>query len=29
MIKETARILLKLTHNNADDKKYNKLLHKH
>ena len=29
MIKETARILLKLTHNNADDKKHNKLLHKH
>ena len=29
MIKETADILLKLTHNNADDKKDNKLLHKH
>lgn len=29
MIKETAHILLKLTHNNADDKKDNKLLHKH
>ena len=29
MIKETAHILLKLTHNSADDKKDNKLLHKH
>lgn len=27
MIKETAHILLKLTHNNAYDKKHNKLLH--
>lgn len=29
MIKETARIHLTLTHNNADDEKHNKLLHKH
>lgn len=29
MIKETARIHLKLTHNNADDEKDNKLLQKH
>ena len=29
MIKETARIHLKLTHNNADHEKHNKLLHKH
>ena len=29
MIKETARPHLKLTHNNTDDEKHNKLLHKH
>ena len=29
MIKETAHTHLKLTHNNADDEKHNKLLHKH
>ena len=29
MIKETAHIHLKLTHNNADDEKHNKRLHKH
>ena len=29
MIKETAHIHLKLTHNNADDEKHNKFLHKH
>ena len=29
MIKETAHIHLKLTHNNADDEKHNKLLHKY